>query len=289
MPIDINRGTTGVQLPPEVSSEIWAKTAQTSAVMSVARQVALPGSGVTIPIIAGNATAEWVAETDEKPVSRPSLANKLMTPYTLAVVVPFSNQFRRDAAALYAELVRRLPEALATTFDATVFAATGAPGSNFDQLGAADALEVSTPAEYAELAAIVTTLAGHGARASHILVNPALHGALLTSTDTLGRPFFVPDPASSRTVGSVFGSPVVDTAAAFPAGQNGIAGDFAASAMYGTVEGVKIDIADQASINDNGTVLHLFQRNMFAVRAEIEVGFIVRNADAFVRLVNPTP
>jgi hypothetical protein len=51
--------------------------------------------------------------------------------------------------------------------------------------------------------------------------------------------------------------------------------------MWGTVEGVRIDISDQASITiaqGTGTELvNLWQQNMFAVRAEIEVGFICQD------------
>ena len=43
--------------------------------------------------------------------------------------------------------------------------------------------------------------------------------------------------------------------------------------MYGTVEGVQIAIADQATLQDGENTINLFQQNMFAVRAEIEVGF----------------
>lgn len=52
----------------------------------------------------------------------------------------------------------------------------------------------------------------------------------------------------------------------------GFAGDWT-QAMYGTVEGVQIAIADQATLQDGETTINLFQQNMFAVRAEIEVGF----------------
>ena len=103
MAIDINRNT--INLPGEVSSEILQKTQESSAVMSLARQIALPGLGVTIPVITGDPEAEWVGETDKKPVKRGSMATKVMTPYTLAVLVPFSNQFRRDIPALYDALV----------------------------------------------------------------------------------------------------------------------------------------------------------------------------------------
>ncbi len=69
--------------------------------MRLARRIALPGLGVTVPIITGDPEAGWVGETEKKPVKRGTLATKQMAPYTLAVIVPFSNQFRRDAKARF--------------------------------------------------------------------------------------------------------------------------------------------------------------------------------------------
>src|SRR5690606_29098969 len=141
--VDINRGTSGISLPKEVSAEILTTMQEQSAVQQLARRINLPGRGVTFPVITGDPTAEWVAETDEKPVSRGSFSSKDITPYTLAVIVPFSNQFRRDVGALYAECVSRLPGALAKTFDATVFASACAPGGNFAQLGGVSAVALT--------------------------------------------------------------------------------------------------------------------------------------------------
>ena len=111
--VDISRTTSGVDLPKQVSSEIWATAQEQSAVMAVSRQISLPGSGLSIPVITGDAQAAWVAETAAKPVSRATLGQKVMTPYKLAVIEPFSDEFRRDLPGLYAELARRLPGALA--------------------------------------------------------------------------------------------------------------------------------------------------------------------------------
>ena len=89
------------------------KTQEASAIMRLARQIALPGNGLTIPVITADPSADWVDETDDKPVSTPTLSQKIMRGYKLAVIVPFSNQFRRDLPALYDQLVQRLPLALA--------------------------------------------------------------------------------------------------------------------------------------------------------------------------------
>ena len=123
---------TNITIPAVMASEILAKMQTESAVMQLAKEVKLPGAGLQVPVITADPEAAWVAETGMKPVSNPSLTTKLMTPYKLAVIVPFSNEFRRDASALYEELVRRLPRALAQKFDATVFGYGDAPGTYFD-------------------------------------------------------------------------------------------------------------------------------------------------------------
>jgi HK97 family phage major capsid protein len=282
--VDISRATSGVNLPPDVSGEIWANTLESSAVMQAARRIALPGSGVSIPVITGEAEADWVAETEEKPVSRPTLANKTITPYKLAVIVPFSDEFRRDLPALYAELVRRLPASLGKKFDETVFAASGAPGSNFDQLGGADALIVDGTDTYADLVAVYNAIAAEGGDLSAWLARPELQGLLLSATDGFGRPLFTPDATTSNRVGSMLGRPIFGTRATMVTGDTGIAGDFAGSAVYGTVEGVQISFSDQATLTDGAGTINLWQQNMFAVRAEIEVGFRVRNLEHFKRI-----
>ena len=74
------------------------------------------------------------------------------------------------------------------------------------------------------------------------------------------------------------GASVYATKGAFvqnnPSGKNtvGVAGDWT-QAVYGTVAGVDITLSDQATLTIGGEQVNLWERNMFAVRAEIEVGF----------------
>ena len=134
----ISTNRTDITLPSEISQEIMQKTQDASAIMRLARSVTLPGRGLTIPVITSDPNASWVAETDEKPVSNPGLSTKLMEAYTLAVIVPFSKQFLRDARALYDALIARLPGALALKFDQTVMGAVAKPGANFDNFAGCD-------------------------------------------------------------------------------------------------------------------------------------------------------
>ena len=117
----IQTNRTNITLPADISAEIIQKTQEESAVMRLARQIALPGRGLSIPMITSDPEASWVDETDEKPVSNPGLSQKTMKGYKLAVIVPFSDEFARDYKALYDALVQRIPGALGKKFDATVF------------------------------------------------------------------------------------------------------------------------------------------------------------------------
>lgn len=292
--IDVNRTTAGITLTPEQSAEIWSGAEYTSAVLQLAQRVDLPGSGVSVDIITGEPEAEWVGETNEKPVDRPTFGSKLMTPYTAAVIVPFSNQFRRDKARLYAEVVRKLPQALAKKLDQTVFGGSAAPGSNFDTLAGAATVGISGET-YDGLVAADQAIATGGGVLNGWALSPQARGLLLGSKDADGRPIFINNVQTDGAVPALLGAPVYQTKGVYLAdydgagsgtdAQLGFAGDWS-SAHVGIVENIQLSISDQATINDGGTQINLWQRNMFAVRAEFEVGFRVRDIAHFVRLSN---
>jgi HK97 family phage major capsid protein len=294
--IDLNRTSAGVSalLPKDVSSEIWANAVNDSVIMQAARRINLPGAGVTIPMITGDATANWVNETDEKPVSDATVSSKALTPYKIAVIETFSDEFRRDLPALYAELARRLPTALGRKFDSTILHGT-APGSNFDVLSGSTAVVVDATDTVGDLATVLTTVGTAGGDLSHWLISPQAEGTIMTAKDGAGNYLFLRDARSdSGAIGSVFGRPVLKSTAVYnnptdPTKDTiGFAGDFAGSAVWGSVEGIKVKVTDQATVNKGGTQLNLWQRNMFAVLAEIEVGFAVRDGAHFVKIQSAT-
>lgn len=283
---DINRNA--ISLPPEVSSEILQKTQEESAIMRLSRQVTLPGQGLTIPMITGDPTAEWVAETGVKPVSNPSVSKKLMQAYKIAVIETFSEEFTRDARTLYDALIARMPRALAATFDGTVIGKVNKPGENFDSFTGCTAQSIGTNT-YNGLVAADADISAHGGILSGFALSPQARSILLTAVDGNQRPLFV-NSVAEGAIPLILGAPTYlnkglykaavaadadKGISAFPA-IVGIAGDWS-QAMYGTVEGVKIKKTDAATITtgtgEDATTINLWQQNMIAVMAEIEVGF----------------
>jgi HK97 family phage major capsid protein len=305
---DISRGTTNVSnlLPADVSQEIQARMLDASVIQQLARQVSVPGSGLTIPVISGEPTASWVAEGAEKPTSRHTLNKLSLTPKKLAVIEPFSDEFRRDLPGLYAELVRRLPNSLGKKFDQEAITGDRTQiGSLYDEGEAAatnaDLQTVDATDTYGDVLAAITKVATNGYEATGVAVSPAGEALLMGAVSGLGLPIFMPNATTQGgSVGNVFGRPVYRsrrvTFAATDADLDadgsgggttevdtlyGIVGQWD-QAIWGTVEGIKVSFSDQATLTDGGEALNLWQRNMFAVRAEIEIGFVVADPKAFV-------
>lgn len=295
--IDTNRTSSGVSLPPEVSKEIWTKTQELSVIQQLARSMPLPGGGVDVPIITGDPVAEWVSETDEKPVGNSTFGNKNIKGYTMALIEPFSNQFKRDKAALYNAIVGRYPGILAEKFDRTVFGQFASPGTGFDTLAAAPAVSIATNVYDGLLAGLSSVATVGGSDVTGWALSTQAEILALGAKDTTGRPLFIDKVTTEGSVGSILARPAYKAKNAFKAGVAGspgtpstvgIAGDWS-SAVWGYVQGVTIDISDQATLTRGSETINLWQRNMFAVRCEFEIGFAVRDANRFVRLTGPVP
>lgn len=287
--IDINRGTEGLSavLPAAVSREIWSDMQRESVVQRLCRRVQMPGTGLSVPIVTSDPEPQWVDETEEKPVSRGTFDVKTLRPYTLAVIVPFSKQFLRDLPGLYNACRERLPGALARKFDRAALGFEDSPGDGFETLEDVDEIDIETDPYGGLLRALAAvTGAADGADVTGWAVAPVGEVALLGARDNIGHPLFTLGAAEGGAIGQLLGRPVFRTSHVAEPDDDivGVAGDWS-SAVWGFVEGVNIDISTEATLTDSdGSKLNLWQRNMIAVRAEVEIGFAPRDADRFVRL-----
>ena len=284
-PIDLNRGSSGITLPSILANDVIAAAQEQSAVMKLAPQVTLPGAGLTIPVVLGDATAAWTAETAEKYVGVPTVETKVMHPYKLTLIEAFSNELRRDMPALYDELRRRLPGAIAKKFDETVFYGT-APGTGFDTLAASPAItEVPGTKDIFEcLVEAKSSVATQGGFLNGWAISPQGEAAVIGAVDQSGRPLFI-NGIGDGSVSRILGADAVMARAAYKASNGSIvAGDWS-MARWGIVNDIQISLSDQATINDGTNIINLWQRNMFALRIEAELGFVCADDDYFVRVI----
>ena len=296
---DISRQTSNVALPADVSQEIWSNAVGESAFMQLARQIRIPGTGTTIQTITGEPSANWVAETNAKPVSAHTFGKHAITPYKLAVIEAFSTEFLRDKNALYDECVRRLPAALGKKFDSTIMGTT-APGSGFDVLGTGvtkqTILSASGHTVYSRFVDADAAISANDGILNAIALAPQGKSIVLGAEDSTGHPIFTAG-VGSNTVGSILGADVAVNKGVYVAGAAtgsvpatvGVAGDFT-GVLWGSVEGVQMSVSDQATIVDGSSnTISLWQNNMVAVRFEIEVAFAVMDKSQLVLLTGAVP
>lgn len=297
-PTNVYRGTSNVALPADVSQEIWGAVLQESAFMQLSRQITIPGTGTTIQTITGEPAADWVSETAAKPVSAHTFNKKVLTPYKLAVIEPFSMEFMRDKNALYDECVRRLPYAIAAKFDATIMG-TSAPGTGFDVLGSATAVSLNPSSGHTVYDQFVTVdgnIAAAGGIMNGIVLAPQGKSKLLGAVDGDKRPLFTAG-VDSGTLTPILGATTLVNKHVYKAGTAGspgtpavvgIAGDFS-DAVYGIVEGIKLDISRDATLVTTGGIISTFQQNLVAVRVECEIAFGVKSTSEFNLLTGDVP
>lgn len=284
--IDVNRTSTGVlALPSEVSREVWQNVQAASVVQSLSRKIDLPAGGIDIPIITSDPEAEWVTETDEKPVSRPAFGSKTIRGHKMAVIVPFSNEFRRDHDALYNAIVQKLPGVLAKKFDRTALGFQASPGTGFDTLAAAPSVELDGTYDKWLDALELVGASGDDADITAWALSKGGEIDAMRTKDGDGNPLLIRDAAVQGSIGSILARPVFKSANAGDLATDvvGVAGDWE-STVWGAVEDITLRISDQATINDGGTQINLWQRNMFAVLAEFEVGFAARDPKRFAKI-----
>lgn len=284
--IDFNRGTTGVNLPFEVSNEIWQKTMEASAIMRLATPMDLPGAGVEVDMITGDPTVEWVGETEEIAVSKHTVGSKKIKGYKMGVILAFSNEFQRDKTRLYDDMIARVPFKIAEKFDGTCFGKFTKPGELFDQFTVCDAVDIATD-PWTGLVAADAAIAENNAILNGYCISPKMKSMLLTAKDGDERPLFI-NSVAANSVPVLLGSPTYLSRHAYVEGTPntlGVAGDWN-SARFGIVQGITMSATDQSTLTIDGQAVNLWQRDMFAIKFTFEVGFRLRYEDEFVRLTD---
>ena len=305
---DHSRKTTNVIFDPEVSNEIITKAQEQSAIMQLAQRMSIAPEGKKFQTITGDPAPEWVAETNDKPVDFFSFGTKTVIPYKMALIVPFSMEFRRDKTALYNECIRRVPALFGKKFDATAMGTT-APGTGFDVFGGATKASILPDGTnnidvYDRFLAVDSTIGAADGIMNGIALAPQGRSVVLGAKDGQGYPIFTPGVQSGQ-LGNILGAAVsvkkgvyvagtaaTQSAAGVPA-VVGIAGDWD-NAAYGVIGQLTGSISEEATLtytdaNSQTVSLALWQKNMFAVRFEIELALMIRDINKFVLLTGATP
>jgi len=297
-------------IQPSIASAIFERAARSSVVQSLATRVPLAGNGTSIPFVTGRPTAGWVSEADTKPASSGSMTLKAIEPKKLACILVVSSEVVRANPGGYMDAMRNsLAEAFAVAFDYAALhdagpsgSAGGGPFSTYiDQTTKSKELGATAQASggiygdfVAALGAVVadTDASGRRYRVTGWALDDVVEPVILGQTSTTGEPVFVERPMDETTAaarpGRLLGRPsFMGEGVASPNQTDvvGYGGDWS-QAAWGVVGGISYGVSTEASVTINGSLVSAFEKNLVAIRAEAEYGFVVADPEAFVKLTN---
>jgi len=297
-------------LPRNIASPFFETARRNSVMMNLAREVPLGINGESVPVVTARPTADWVAEGATKPASKGTMTLKNMDPKKLACIAVVSQEVvRADPGGYVLNLRADIGEAFAIAFDNATFHNLGGAGTGtgpfstyIDQTTKSNELGATTQANggvYVDLVEsmdeIITDTDSAGNRhykVTGFALDPRLETMFRRSVDTTGNPIWSDLPTSQEpdaimTTGSLMGrkSFMGEGVGTASGSILGYAGDWS-QAIWGTIGGISYSVSDQATVTINGSLVSLWENNLFAIRAEAEYGFLLNDPDAFIQLRN---
>lgn len=289
--------------PKTVVKGIWDNVLKGSVVQQLAGSVPVSINGTAIPIPVGQPTAGIVAEGGLKPVATLASKVKTVTPVKAAVMILFSEETAKaDPLGEYSRIQKALGEAIARAIDTAIIhgidATTGTAITGKESLVSTTKNTVIDPAQTVpgyltkQLSAAYDSVvlddndeAEYGF--DHFLFAPKFRSSLVNALDAQGRPLYQSSPDITAKFGTVMGVPTTysravsgyEKAKTGAAKLLGVGGDFKDALRLGFVETITYRKATERA----GGV-DLFDRNMGAILAEAQFGWVLRDPKAFTKI-----
>lgn len=280
-------------IKPDEAQGYFDETLRRSVAMQLARQIPLSFRGSDIPVTTSKPTAAWVEEGETKPTTSGGKAIKTITPKKIAAISVVSAEVvRANPGGYMSDLRAQIAEAFAIAFDAAVLHGTNSPFGATNNIAATTksvTLGTATQGDggiFADINSGLSLLVNDGKRLSGFAFDSVAEPLFNAAVDGNGRPLFIDSPTIDNAAvvrnGRVLGRPAFVGDGVESGDVIGFGGDWS-QAIWGTVGGITYDVSTQTAIPINGEMVSLWADNLLAVRAEAEFGFLVNDAEAFVK------
>lgn len=299
--LDTNVGNSDA-FPKTVVQNIWDTAKKGSIIQTLAGAVPLSLNGDAIPIPVGQATAGVVAEGETKPVTTMATKVKTVTPIKVATMILYSMETAQaDPLGEYSRIQNFLAEAIARSVDMAVI--HGVDANTGTKITGKEALRDTTKAIEIDLtqekagyigkqltagydAVVLDVVDEHEFDFNHFLFAPKFRSSLVNALDGQGRPLYQASTNLADQFTTVLGLPAAwhRSVSGYEKAKTGVekllgfGGDFNDNIRLGYVNQITYR---RASERAGG--IDLFDRNLGAILAEAQFGWVVRDTKAFVK------
>ena len=293
---------TGGVLPQSFARNIIGRVSEGSVVQKLAGTTPIPITGTTISVQTSQPQAGVVGEGQAKPVTNIGVTAKTIKPIKVAALMYWSMEARQADQSGYLKLLEKEAAAAITrAFDLAILHGKNAINgqtiagveyinqtANRIELGATAKDKGGLTSELLAGADLVNLNENFDFDLDGFAADKSFKSRIYGATDTLGRPIYSDSVNLKDNLGNLLGLPVAYGRAV--SGKVGASADTKVRAFggdwsalkYGFAEKISIRRTDQATINDGGTQVNLWQNNMEAMLVEAQFGWVITDKSAFV-------
>jgi len=282
------------QIPQEQATLVLKEFMQQAAITKLAKYEPMTKPEKKFTYLASGPGAYWVGEGERIQTSKATWLEAVMRTKKLGVIIPASKEFLRYTVSEFFNQIRpAIAEAFAIAFDqAALFGVNspfGAGVSVFEKANAAgNKVELNSIGNlYDELNAVMALLEDADKDANGFTTTRRFRQKLRGAKDQNGLPIF--NDARAGATSEALGLPIgyVDSKSWDYTKAELLAADWNYT-RYSVLQGIEYKISEDATLttveDDQGNPINLFERDMFALRATMHVGFMTLSDDAFAAL-----
>lgn len=287
------------KIPEEQGGLIIEDVIKGSTVMKLAKNEPMTAPKKNFSFKAKGAGAYWVSETEVIKTSKVEWLTASMQAEKIGVIIPFSKEFLRyTAKAFFNEVKPLIAEAFYETFDIATLFGKNSPFATHGSgkaifTGATDAgnlIELGSGADLQdEVFDVMGLIESKGFEPNGAAATNAFKQNMRRAKNATNGERYYTDMNDLEGMPITYAKPEsfdVTKAAA-------LMGDWD-YARYGILQGIEFAITEDATLSSvqgaDGEPINLFERDMFALRATMHIGYMNVKPDAFGALTpNTTP
>lgn len=282
------------KIPSEQGTLVLKEFMANSAVAQLAKYEEMTKPVKEFTYLADGPGAYWVGETEKIQTSKATWLTAKMEAKKLGVIIPVSKEFLKYSVSdFFAQMRPAIAEAFYKKFDQAALFGTGSPyavgNSVFERITTSGnkLAKGSTDNLYTDINGVLALLEDGDHDYNGLTTTKSFKKDLRGALDVDKRPIF--NEPTGGTPSQVLGEPVSYVAkGSFDATKAlALAGDWD-MARYGILEGIEYAVSTDATLTTikdaDGNDFNLYERDMFALRATMHIGFLTLKEDAFAAL-----
>lgn len=285
-------------IPTETGTLVLKEVMGSLAVMQLAKYEQMNTLKKTFTYLADGPGAYWVGEAERIQTSKATWLEASMEAKKLGVIIPVSKEFLKFTVTDFFNQVRpMIAEAFYKKFDQAALFGNGSPYATgvsvWERIASSgQTVEEGTNANlYLDFNDVIALLEDGDHDFNGLTTTKSFRKNLRGAVDQNNLPIF--NDATGNVAAQVLGQPIAyapkasfDTTKALA-----LAGDWD-MARYGILQNIEYAVSEDATlttiVDDEGNPVNLFERDMFALRATMHIGFMTLKDDAFAALVPST-